>query len=171
MTKKHFTYLVLFFLGIGLGLWVKENGIVSNAIAQESRQTSEKQLLRGEGRANTSWKVPNHTKEPFTILTSPQSSFSIIPKDKNYVLTDVVFHPQQSVHQTVTVNISLLDPTKQYVSILFQTKVNPNESETVNFCSGYVVPAGYSLVAYTGAGYQPEQYVSISFSGYLEDAR
>lgn len=170
--RKCFVYLFLFCFGLALGLWLKEIHFAQTTLAQErSLQESDKQLLRGYGRANTSWRVPNHTKEPLTILTSPQSSFQVIPSKKNYILTDVVFHPQQSVHQTITVNISLLDPSKQYVTILFQTKVEPNDSKVVNFCSGYAVPAGYSLVAYTGAGYEPEQYVSISFSGYLEEAK
>jgi hypothetical protein len=39
----------------------------------------------------------------------------------------------------------------------------------VHLCSGYVIPSGHALVAFTNAAIEPEQYVSVSVTGYLAD--
>ena len=48
-------------------------------------------------------------------------------------------------------------------------KLSPGESDTVHLCSGYVIPAGSAVIAFTNAGLEPEQYVSVSVTGYLSD--
>jgi hypothetical protein len=69
----------------------------------------------------------------------------------------------------VTVNIGDANPLKQTHDILFQVRISPGESDEVHLCSGYVIPSGHALVAFTNAALEPEQYVSVSATGYLAD--
>jgi len=92
-----------------------------------------------------------------------------VPAGKKFVLTDVIYQAQASVQQPMTVNIASANLSVGKQSILFQTTVEPMKSEQVHLCSGYVIPEGHSLVAYTGRGLEREQYVSISVTGYLID--
>ena len=85
------------------------------------------------------------------------------------MLTDVMYEAQVSVRQTLIVNIANANLAAKTHDILFQVSLGPLKSEQVHLCSGYVIPAGNSLVAYTNYGMAPEQYVSISVTGYLTD--
>jgi hypothetical protein len=109
--------------------------------------------------------------EQLTLVASnaPQRSFKVIPAGKKFVLTDVMYIAQGTVRQDVTVNIGDANPATQTHGILFQVRISPGESEEVHLCSGYVIPSGHALVAFTNAGIEPEQYVSVSATGYLAD--
>jgi hypothetical protein len=85
---------------------------------------------------------------------------------------------QGSVRQDLVVNIADASPSPQNSkgprsefghSILFQVRLAPTESDQVHLCSGYIIRAGSSLIAFTNAGLEPEQYVSVSVTGYLID--
>jgi hypothetical protein len=131
-------------------------------------QESERLLVRGHGRAISSLKPPGE-HFTFTASNAPQRTFKVIPAGKKFVLTDVMYLAQGSVRQDVAVNIGDANPAQQTHSILFQVKISPGESDEVHLCSGYVIPSGHSLVAFTNAAIEPEQYVSVSATGYLAD--
>jgi len=129
-------------------------------------QESERLLVQGHGRAISSLQPPG---EQFTLSASnaPQRSFKIVPAGKKFVLTDVMYIAQGSVRQDVTVNIGDAHPANQTHAILFQVRISPGESDEVHLCSGYTIPSGHALVAFTNAAIEPEQYVSVSATGYL----
>jgi hypothetical protein len=76
---------------------------------------------------------------------------------------------QGSVRQDLVVNVAKASADVQKQDILFQVKLSPSESDKVHLCSGYVIPAGKALVAFTNANLEPEQYVSVAVTGYLAD--
>jgi hypothetical protein len=131
-------------------------------------QQSERLLVQGHGRAISSLKPPG---EQLTLIASnaPQRSFKVVPAGKKFVLTDVMYIAQGSVRQDVTVNIGDANPANQTHAILFQVRISPGESDEVHLCSGYTIPSGHALVAFTNAAIEPEQYVSVSATGYLAD--
>ena len=88
---------------------------------------------------------------------------------KKLVLTDIMYISQGNVRQDLVVNIANANPANQTHDILFQIRVSPDESPEVHLCSGYVIASEHALVAFTNAGPAPEQYVSISVTGYLAD--
>jgi hypothetical protein len=109
--------------------------------------------------------------EQFTLTSAKdqRSSFSVVPKGKKFILTDVMYQSQRTVRQNIVVNIAKANPTQKTHDILFQVSLDTGKSEQVHLCSGYEIPAGYTLSAFTGAGYAAEQYISISVTGYLVD--
>lgn len=141
--------------------------------AQDSvnvKDESEKILVEGSGIANSSLRPPKeHMSRYFTLQHSPQSSFKIIPKGKRFVLTDIMLHPQGSVKQAITINIARANPVAETGDIMLQVSIEPSKSEQVHLCSGYVIPSGHALVAWTNAGIELRQFVSVSVTGYLED--
>lgn len=92
-----------------------------------------------------------------------------MPAGKKFVLTDAVYIAQGSVRQGLTVNVADVRPENGTDAILFQVRISPGESHEVHLCSGYVVPSGHALAAWTNAGLEPEQYVGVSVTGYLAD--
>ena len=160
-------------IGIGVGFTVSRSTLRS-ASAQERTQI----LVRGNGRAISSLKP--HDSEKFTLYAADnsRSSFTVVPSGKRFVLTDVMYIAQGSVRQDLVVNIADASPSTQKSngprsefghSILFQVTLSPRESNQVHLCSGYIIPAGSSLIAFTNAGLEPEQYVSVAVTGYLTD--
>lgn len=166
------SWLVILLLGVGMmsGIMLNRMSSVQSARAQGSgsAEGSDKLLIQGQGRASSSLRPPG---EQFSLIPSnaPQKSFKIVPPGKKFILTDVMYNPQGSVRQPLTVNIADAMPDIQKQSILFQVNVSPGESDQVHLCSGYVIPSGHALVAFTNAGLEPDQYVSISVTGYLVD--
>lgn len=53
---------------------------------------------------------------------------------------------------------------------LFQVYLKPAEAEETHLCTGYAIPAGHGVGAWTNAGLEPEQFVHIAVTGYLVDA-
>jgi len=151
-------------IGILVGIVLDHTSSSQSAHAQEPGQL----LVRGHGRAISSLRPPG---EQFTLDASdgPQRSFKVVPAGKKFVLTDVMYISQGSVKQDLTVNLGSADPANQKHDILFQVRISPGESHELHLCSGYVIPSGHALVAFTNAGLQPEQYVSVSVTGYLAD--
>jgi len=151
-------------IGILVGIVLDHTSSSQSAHAQEPGQL----LVRGHGRAISSLRPPG---EQFTLDASdgPQRSFKVVPAGKQFVLTDVMYISQGSVKQDLTVNLGSADPANQKHDILFQVRISPGESHELHLCSGYVIPSGHALVAFTNAGLQPEQYVSVSVTGYLAD--
>jgi hypothetical protein len=158
--------LAVLALGVGVAASFALNHL-SNSQSVHA-QASGQLLVRGHGRAISSLKPPG---EQFTLIASdsPQRSFKIVPAGKKFVLTDVMYIAQGSVRQDVTVNIGDARPASQTHSILLQVRISPGESDEVHLCSGYVIPSGHALVAFTNALLEPEQYVSVSVTGYLAD--
>lgn len=160
------TPLIILTLAIGIlaGLALNQVAFSQSAPAQDSG----KLLVQGHGRAISSLQPPG---EHFTLQASntPQRPFKVVPSGKKFVLTDVMYISQLSVRQDLVVNIAKANPTNKTHDILFQVRLSPGASDDVHLCSGYEIPSGYSLVAYTNAGLEPEQYVSVSVTGYLAD--
>ncbi len=170
MFRKSWLMILLLGIGLGFGLLLNRTSSIQSVRAQDTANAEQtnKLLIQGHGRAISSLRPPG---EQFTLISSnaPRTSFKIVPSGKKFVLTDVMYIAQGSVKQTMVINIADAIPDIQKQSILFQVKISPNESDQVHLCSGYVIPSGHSLVAYTNAGLEPEQYVSISVTGYLVD--
>ena len=139
------------------------------AMGRTSQAAAVRQMLvDGDGRASTSLRPPG---EPFLlhVRTPPLQSFTIIPRDKKFILTDVMYIAQGSLRQQIAVNIASANPLRQSHDILFQVRISPGESDDVHLCSGYVIPSGHSLTAFSNAGPEPNQFVSVAVTGYLAD--
>ena len=163
-----FRRLSLAALALGVGVAV---GFALNRITDSQSvhaQEPGRLLVQGHGRALSSSKPPG---EQLTLIASnaPQRPFKLVPAGKKFVLTDVMYIAQGSVRQDVTVNIGDANPANQTHGILFQVQISPGESDDVHLCSGYVIPSGHALVAFTNGAIAPEQYVSVSATGYLAD--
>ena len=157
--------------GMAIGLTLSHLPTLQSASAQKAGQI----LAAGHGRAVSSVKAVD--SEQFNFSTS-NTAFKVVPAGKKFVLTDVMYIAQGSVRQPLAVNIASADPIPQKSnesrvefghSILFQVRLSPMESNAVHLCSGYVIPAGSAIIAFTNAGLEPEQYVSVSVTGYLSD--
>jgi hypothetical protein len=148
--------------GVIVGLLAGYSATARTTPIQDPRQV----LADGHGRAISSLRPPG---EPFMlhVTSSPEQSFKVVPSGKKFVLTDVMYIAQGSLKQDAAVNIASADPARQTHEILFQVRISPGESHDVHLCSGYVIPAGRSLVAFTNAGLAPEQYISVAVTGYI----
>jgi hypothetical protein len=170
MFRKVSLIILALGVGLGLGFTLSHTSSLRRAYAQESpgAAQSNRILVQGHGRAISSVKPPG---EQFDLIASnsPRSSFKVVPPGKKFVLTDVMYETQVSVRQNLTVNIANANITANTHDILFQVSLEPSKSDQVHLCSGYVIPAGNSLVAFTNYGLAPEQYVSVSVTGYLAD--
>ena len=170
MFRKSWLIILSLGIGLGIGLMLNRSSSLPPAHAQETlnAEQSSKILVQGHGRAISSLRPPG---EQFTLITSnaPRSSFKIVPQGKKFILTDVMYETQGSVRQNLTVNIANANPSANTHDILFQVSLEPGKSDQVHLCSGYIIPAGNTLVAFTNAGLAPEQYVSISVTGYLAE--
>jgi hypothetical protein len=170
MFRKSWLILLSTVVGLGIGLGLNRVSSVRPAYAQDvaNAAQSNRILVQGHGRAASALAPPG---EQFSLLPSnaPRTSFTVVPAGKKFVLTDVMYEAQVSVRQTLIVNIANANLAAKTHDILFQVSLEPMKSDQVHLCSGYVIPAGNSLVAYTNYGMAPEQYVSISVTGYLTD--
>ena len=170
MFKKTIPILFSTVLGLAVGVGLNRTSLVGHAYAQDvvGSAQSNQILVHGHGRAISALAPPG---EQFELIpsTTPRRSFTVVPEGKKFVLTDVMYETQGSVQQKLTVNIDNSNPFAKTYEILFQVMLEPLKADQVHLCSGYVIPAGNSLVAYTNAGLMPEQYVSVSVTGYLTD--
>jgi hypothetical protein len=165
MSKRVLTTVFAVAIGIGSGYALSRLAIPESAYAQEVGQL----LAQGHGRAVSSTTPEASEQFTFTASNAPRSSFKVIPAGKKFVLTDVMYITQGSVRQDLVVNIANSNPGVKKHDILFQVMLSPVKSDHVHLCSGYVIPAGNALIAFTNAGLEPEQYVSVSVTGYLAD--
>lgn len=170
MSKNFWSLVAALVLGLSGGFLLSRLPTSLTVRAQNASNPAQSNqiLVRGNGRAVSRLAPPG---EQISLIpsTTPQRSFTVVPAGKKFVLTDVVYQAQVSVHQPVTVNIGNANLSAGKHDILFQVTVEPMKSDQVHLCSGYIIPAGNSLVAWTGYGPEPEQYVSISVTGYLVD--
>jgi hypothetical protein len=145
--------------------------------AQEQLSVGEpnKILVYGYGTATSTEKPPG---QHFTLIASSASnrSFKVVPPGKTFILTDMMYNAR-GVRQNLTVNLAngQLTPEradKPYTaSILLQVYLKPSEAAETHLCTGYVIPAGHSLMAWTNAGLEPDQWVQVAVTGYLIDER
>ncbi len=155
------------FLGLIFGFLIGKLASPRTVLAQNAPQVNQV-LVHGHGRAVSRLAPPGERVE-LIPSTTPQSSFTIVPDGKKFVLTDIMYEAQVSVRQPVPVNIGNANLSAGKHEILFQFIVDPMKSDQVHLCTGYVIPAGNSLVAFTGYGPEPDQFVSIAVTGYLVD--
>ena len=149
---------------------------LSGSHAQEQPNAdANKILVHGYGKASSSEKPPG---QQFTLIASnaPQRSFKVVPPGKTLILTDMVYNAR-GVKENLTVNLANGKltpdrPEKPYVAdILLQTYLKPTEAQETHLCTGYVIPSGHSVMAWTNAGLQPDQWVQVAVTGYLIDER
>jgi hypothetical protein len=143
--------------------------------AQESVSLDANRILvHGHGTARSAEQPPG---EQFTLIASnaPQRSFKTIPPGKIFVLTDIMYNAR-GVNENLTVNLAkgklIPGKTPPYVAdILLQMYLKPGESQETHLCTGYLFPSGSSVMAWTNAGLQPDQWVQVAVTGYLIDER
>ena len=168
MSKNSLLIGLALVFGLVAGLSLSRFPQSQTALAQSAITRSDQILVHGHGRA-VSRLAPPGEKVELIPSTTAQRSFTVVPAGKKFVLTDVMYDAQVSVRQPVPVNIGNANLSAGKHEILFQFIVDPMKSDQVHLCSGYVIPAGNSLVAWTGYGPEPEQFVSIAVTGYLAD--
>ncbi len=173
MREKFCLVTLAILVGLGSSFLLNRLPTSQPVYAQDSvsvKDESEKVLVQGSGVAHSSLRPPkDHMSRHFTLQHSPQSSFKLVPKGKRFVLTDIMLHDKGSVKQSITINIARANPVAETGDIMLQIPIEPSKPEQVHLCSGYVIPSGHALVAWTNAGIAPEQFVNISVTGYLED--
>jgi hypothetical protein len=167
MSRTSWLTVASLFLALIFGFLIGKLAVPRTALAQNAPQVNQV-LVHGHGRAVSRLAPPGERIE-LIPSTTPQRSFTVVPAGKKFVLTDVMYEAQVSVRQPVPVNIGNANPSAGKHEILFQFIVDPMKSDQVHLCTGYVVPAGNSLVAFTGHGPEPDQFVSIAVTGYLVD--
>ena len=147
----------------------------SRAQGQSADIGADRIPVHGYGNANSSERPPG---QQFTLIASnaPNRSFKVVPPGKTFILTDMVYNAR-GVRQNLTVNLASgrLTPEiqeKPYTAdILLQTYLKPGEGAETHLCTGYVIPSGHSVMAWTNAGLEPGQWVQIAVTGYLIDER
>ena len=170
--RRSFVFLVTLLVAFGSGV-----GVTWRADTRAQEQTnpdSNRILVHGYGNANSSEKPPG---QQFTLIAAnaPQRSFKIVPAGKTFILTDMMFNGR-GVRQHLTVNLAKgkLLPEKTNVpyvaDILLQTYMKPGESAETHLCTGYAFPSGYSIMAWTNANLEPDQWVNVTVTGYLIDS-
>ena len=160
--------------GMAIGFTLSQLPSLQSASAQKTGQI----LVAGNGRAVSSVKPVDSEQFTFSTSNTPPYAFKVVPAGKKFVLTDVIYIAQGNVKQPLALNIANAYPNPEKFkksgvefghTILFQVRLLPGESDAVHLCSGYEIPAGNAVIAFTNAGLEPEQYVSVSVTGYLAD--
>jgi hypothetical protein len=132
-------------------------------------------IVHGHGNANSAEQPPG---QQFTLFASnaPHRSFKVVPPGKTFILTDMIYNAR-GVRRNLTVNLAngrLTPeiPDKPFTAdILLQTYLKPGEGAETHLCTGYVIPSGHSVMAWTNAGLEPGQWVQVAVTGYLIDER
>jgi hypothetical protein len=146
---------------------------LSHAQEQGGNAQGDKLLVQGHGVASSSKTPPG---EPFTLMASnaPLRAFKVVPPGKTFILTDMMYNAR-GVRQDLTVNLAhgyeamKVAGSVPKADILLQMYLKPGESQETHLCSGYVIPSGHSVRAWTNAGLEPDQWVQIAVTGYLID--
>jgi hypothetical protein len=137
--------------------------LLVQAQEQENNEEAKRVLIHGVGMADSSRRPPM-AWERFTLGGSKK----VVPPGKVFILTDMMY-TTRGVKQNLTVNLGRVSPENK-THTFFQVDFKPGESKETHLCTGYVIPPGYGLAAWTNAGLEPEQRVHIAFTGYLVDA-
>jgi hypothetical protein len=135
---------------------------LAQAQEKQTDQVPGRILIHGVGEADSSKRSPTPW-ERFTL----GGSIKVVPPGKTFVLTDMMY-TTRGVTQNLTVNLGRVSPQNTTHTFL-QVDFEPGESKETHLCTGYVVPSGHGLAAWTNAGLAPEQRVHIAFTGYLID--
>jgi hypothetical protein len=170
--RRSFVLLVAVLVAFALGVCVTWR--VETRAQEQTNPDSNRILVHGYGNANSAEKPPG---QQFTLIAAnaPQRSFKTVPAGKTFILTDMMYNGR-GVRQDLTVNLAKgkLLPEKTdvpYVAdILLQTYMKPGESAETHLCTGYAVPSGYSVMAWTNAGLEANQWVNVTVNGYLIDS-
>ena len=141
----------------------------TQAHEQESKSDPNRIFVNGNGVADSS-KSPPELWERFTLFASNDQtrSFKVVPAGKSFIVTDIMYNTRL-IRQNLTVNFAKITPDDK-THAFFQVYLTPGQQHETHLCTGYAVPSGYGLGAWTNAGLDPEQYVHIAVSGYLIDA-
>ena len=148
-------------------------GNTSIAQSRVSYSNPEKVLVRLSGYARAA-ETPEEAKLFLASAeNNPVNSFSVVPKGKKLIITDLMFDARLA-KQDIVVNLNQriedkLSPNyKKHIS-LQQVNLIAGESKDIHLCTGYVINAGNGLAAWTQYGLLPNQGVQMSFTGYLLD--
>jgi len=174
MNRRPHMLVLLLVMGIAFisGATLKEFPR-SQAQEQVNATDTNRILVHGYGVANSSEKPPG---QKFTLIASnaPNRSFKVVPPGKTFILTDMMYNTR-GVKQNLTVNLANGDITTEKpdtppkANILLQVYLKPGESEETHLCSGYVIPSGHAVMAWTNAGLEPDQWIQVAVTGYLID--
>ena len=171
---KRRPYMLAFILALGVG-FIGGAGLTMLPGAFARTADDDKVLVHGYGTAISTEKPPG---QQFTLIASnaPNQSFKVVPPGKTFILTDMVYNARR-VRQNLTVNLAngRLIPEKPVVpyvaDILIQIYLKPTEAQETHLCTGYVIPSGNSVMAWTNAGLEADQSVQVAVTGYLIDER
>jgi hypothetical protein len=170
--RRSFVLLVAVLVAFASGVFVTWR--VDTRAQEQTNPDSNRILVHGFGNANSSERPPGQ-QFTLTAANAPQRSFKTVPAGKTFILTDMMYNGR-GVRQNLTVNLAKgkLLPEKTdvpYVAdILLQTNMKPGESAETHLCTGYAFPSGYSVMAWTNAGLEPDQWVNVTVTGYLIDS-
>lgn len=141
----------------------------TQASEQESKSDPKRIFINGNGVADSS-KRPPVLWERFTLFASTDQlrSFKVVPAGKSFIVTDIMYNTRLT-RQNLTVNFAKVTPDDK-THTLFQIYLTPGQQHETHLCTGYAIPSGYGLGAWTNAGLEPEQFVHIAVTGYLIDA-
>lgn len=154
---------------IGAGLAPLRMFQATQAHQQESKPDPNRIFVNGNGVADSS-KSPPILWERFTLFAAndQQRSFKVVPVGRSFIVTDIMYNTRL-VRQNLTVNFAKVTPDDK-THTLFQVYLTPGQQHETHLCTGYAIPSGYGLGAWTNAGLEPQQFVHIAVSGYLIDA-
>jgi hypothetical protein len=154
---------------LGAGLTPPRISQASQAREQDAKSDANRIFVNGRGVADSSKRPPEHW-ERFTLIASndQRSSFKVVPAGKSFIVTDILYNVRL-VRQHLTVNFARVTPDDK-TDTLFQIYLTPGQQHETHLCTGYAIPSGYGIGAWTNAGLEPEQFVHIAVTGYLIDA-
>jgi hypothetical protein len=141
----------------------------TQAHEQELKSDANRIFINGYGVANSS-KRPPDLWERFTLFASNDQtrSFKVVPPGKTFIVTDIQYNTRL-IRQNLTVNFAKVNPDDKTL-LFFQVYLTPGQPHETHLCTGYAIPAGWGIGAWTNAGLEPEQFVHIAVSGYFIDA-
>jgi hypothetical protein len=165
-------YMLILVLAVGVGFAMGATLQMSTLQSTKAQEVNgaDRVLIHGNGVADSS-KRPPIPWERFTLFASnaPRNSFKVVPPGKTFIVTDIMYNTRL-VRQNLTVNFARVTPDDK-TQTLFQVYLNPGGQEETHLCTGYAIPSGHALGAWTNAGLEPDQWVHIAVAGYLIDER
>lgn len=168
-------FLVLAFVtGVGLGcaLLLLLTSQATQAQETQSKPDENRIFVNGNGVADSSKSPPKDSEVPwerFTLFASNEQrrSLKVVPPGKTLIVTDFMYNTRL-IRQNLTVNVGKITPDDKS-QMLFQIYLSPGGQEQTHLCTGYAIPGGYGVGAWTNAGLEREQIVQIAITGYLID--
>ena len=165
-------YILILASGLGGGFVVGATLQMSASQSAKAQEVNDadRVVIHGNGVADSS-KKPPIPWERFTLFASnaPSNSFKVVPPGKRFILTDIMYNTRL-VRENLTVNFARVTPDDK-TQTLFQVYLKPSGQDETHLCTGYAIPSGHALGAWTNAGLEPNQWVHIAVTGYLIDER